>query len=170
MKYILLIMLVFGIVSCSEDTTGGNSQSSSAEQSTKVGFYCEPTGTYGFVILVIYDGEYVSSFHDVLHLRDQGWNVTKLNSGPFEFHYGNKKYPAMEWYVPKSKWTIYKSKRHLHDLRKKQIDGEVYKTLLVTIQEYDGEEDLKISHNCFPGDISQMNAFVEDRKISPFKD
>jgi hypothetical protein len=167
MKHTLaLVLIVFGLIGCSEDRTKSNSQSNSAEQSTEVGFYCEPTNDFGFIILVIYDGEYVSSYHDLVHLRDQGWVVTKLNSGPFKFHYGNKDYPVLEWYLPQSKWTIFKTKRHLHDVKQKQVD-ETYQTRLITVEEYDGEDDLKYMHNCFPGKISQMNAFVEDRKINP---
>ena len=157
--------MVLGIIGCSEGSTGSNIQNSSAEQYTKVGFYCEPSGNYGFIILVIYDGEYVSSYHDLIHLRSNGWVVTKLNSGPFEFHYGNKDYPVLEWFIPQSKWTIFKTKRHLHDVRDKQVD-ESYQTRLVTIEEYEGEEDIKFMHNCLPGNIAQMNAYVEDRKTN----
>jgi len=166
MKNILaLILMVFGLVGCAEDSTKSNPQSDSAEQPTKVGFFCEPNGNYGFVILVIYDGEYVSSYHDLIHLRPDGWLVTKLNSGPFEFHYGNYDYPALDWYVPEVKYSQYKTKRHMHNVGNEQVDDS-YQTRLITVEEHDGQEDIKYMHNCFLGNISQLNAYVEDRKIN----
>jgi hypothetical protein len=160
-----LLFYLFDILYQAESKESQTTETAKNSFNNKVGFYCEPKGAYGFLILVIYDGEYVSSYHDKIYLRPDGWVVTKLNSAPFDFHYGNIDYPVIDWYVPKAKYSQYQTKRHMHNVGHKQVD-EKYKSSLITVEEYAGEEDIKYMHNCFLGNIEQMNEYVENRKTN----
>ena len=161
MKKFILIFISIIFIGCSEN------QNPEYTEYQKHGFVCEPTGDYGYTFFAIYDGQKVYSYHDKIHLRDQGWSVSELRGKPFEYHFDSSEHPITEWYIPKGEYDTWKSKRILHEVGANYLSPTEYLTRLAIDQESD-YGDSKALHSCSVGDIEKMNKFVADRKNNMF--
>ena len=134
------------------------------------GFVCEPKSAYGFDILIKYEGKFVSSFHDKIHLRPDGWVITELNGNNFEYHLNNENYPILEWSIPRDRYSEWIEKKHLHKVDglnrndKNEPNIENWLTDIITVYKYNDSPEIKSIHSCFLMDIKSLNDFVEDRK------
>ena len=161
MKKFILIFTSIVFLGCSEN------QTPEYTEYQKHGFVCEPTGDYGYTFFAIYDGQKVYSYHDKIHLRDQGWSVSERRGKPVEYHFNNTEDALTEWYIPKGKYDQYLSKRIIHEVGLNYLSPIEYKTRLVIVEKYD-DDDTKSLYTCLVGDIEKMNKFVADRKNNMF--
>ena len=176
MKKLLVLLLIFGVVGCDNaiDIEANGSDVDMTADTSEWGFVCEPKSSYGFDILIKYDGKFVSTFHDKIHLRPDGWVITELNSYNFEHHLNNEDYPIMEWSIPRDRYSEWTEKVHLHKVdgltrnNKNELNIENWLTDIITIYKYKDSSEIKSMHSCFLIDTVALDNFVEDRKENLF--
>lgn len=176
MKRLIYIALIFLVIGCSENKEQRGQQT---QEENIIGFACEPDLS-GFLILIKYDGKYVSTYDDSPHLRPEGWVLSKLQSESFQYHFSMKDpdYPATQWNIPKGRWDLWASKLHLHEVGVEYTSPDEYITKLYTIEEwkagdyevfeYSEDTTSKYLHICSLADIGKLDDFVEERMRNPF--
>ena len=171
-KQLLALLLLFGIISCDNkiDIEANNSEVDIKNDTSEWGFVCEPKSAYGNDILIKYDGKFVSTFHDKIHLRPDGWVISELDGYNFEYHLNNDDYPILEWSIPRDRYSQWMEKVHLHKVdgltrnNKNEPNIEGWLTDVITIFKYKDSPEIKSIHSCFLIDTEVLNDFVKDRK------
>jgi hypothetical protein len=165
MKKLLALLVYLPILFAEPLTDSANS--------SEIGFICKPEARIGSDILIKYNGKYVSTFHDKIHLRPEGWVISELNSSTFEDsfeQYLNNNNSATEWLIPLDRHSYWQEKKHIHKIDELKIDEngqpdfKKWKTEITTVYKYEDAPEMKRIHFCALADIESLNNFVAERK------
>ena len=113
-----------------------------------IGFACAPKSKYGYDVLIIYDGKYVSTFHDNIVDRGNDWIITtftETNSG------------SRQWDIPEQKWEQFPKKLSHHVWR--YDEAKFTELELLTLN----ESDIKSEAACFLTKVGSLRDFVNYR-------